>query len=1046
MMATAVGSDLLKRPRVSWSGSSHPPPPPPPPPHPLQHHPEPPVVPYPNHALPLPVAPPTTYSEHDHRGPPPNVSYNPGSGYVSPMEGIPSLPPPSYAPEQTYARPGGIPIKTDSPGDGHTPSLRTLPVVSEAPQALQPPLVEHSTPVTFADHHPPPPPLESHHGMAMANHDGIPSTHPGSYVPSPVSGGPRDPYYMSGPMYAAAAAVAAGYPHKRKAIRAAQVRIEKLPIILIGMTDSLSSTGLRCVPSTQDRTLLQILQKLDEVHGFLDKLDSVPADLQEMKKYMRPTAINGGAGMTDHSGSSQVVVASTDVRRASLPAGIESLRVSQDTLAIAPKELVQNEVVIKSEEGREGLGELSIPIEHTTAAHKLLRWPSIRKLVDPVTDNEHYVMQGEESRGLLRPWGRGEGVDAPTGSPVNLDQGEDDFLNSASLFPSSDALWGTGPPRLSETRRPAVENLGGLNPDGSLKLDQPTLLRLLRSYQENIHIMHPFLDQERMTQIIYEFGERYQSPASTQPRSPFVVLSPMNSNELRRESVASLGHGVGTKRKRSTTNMPGNSPATSYSGSSGVRGNPPKSIGTALVLLVAALGKICEHKEFLPEPAKVPEYPLDTERVSSQADSSPHYRTNSPAISVRHSPTSSHTSSHTSGASPQDTSHMSYPTRRSSVDAASPVDRSYPFNVDVIPGLAYYAHATEILGYLHGGNELAHVQAGILACLYAGQLARVLESWKWINWACTACQVLVKRTAFPKREKDTLGHLGPGPNNPVVVAFWTCLQLESDILAELDLPPSGITRYEELMPFPKVQKSLIWTYYTAQIGLRKLLNRVHFALYKPQNDSSKNSGWSIGELKELEAQLSEWRTMLPPELQWEDSEPPPADINAARLRAKYYGARYVIHRPFLHHAIHPIEQREQPFKIPGDTPPTEYRRSSTYGYLTRPTVSQAYGGGESMPPPPTAGYGRLDDTVLKACKNCISAAMKSTAAFHGIDHRPIVTNIFGTAHACVSLAEFPQTPLTDHDPTEQAIRQSTGFAGGISTSPPERTCFEIRAL
>lgn len=166
-------------------------------------------------------------------------------------------------------------------------------------------------------------------------------------------------------------------------------------------------------------------------------------------------------------------------------------------------------------------------------------------------------------------------------------------------------------------------------------------------------------------------------------------------------------------------------------------------------------------------------------------------------------------------------------------------------------------------------------------------------------------------------------------------------------------------------------------------------------------DDSKTSGWSIGELKELEAQLTEWRTMLPRELQWEDSEAPPADINAARLRAKYYGARYVIHRPFLHHAIHPME--------PGDTPPTEFGRAD---YVTRPTVSQGFasvpirGGVDSMPPPPAASYNRIDDTVMSACRNCIHAAMQSTAAFHGINQRPIVTNIFGTAHACVSIFFF----------------------------------------
>ena len=68
--------------------------------------------------------------------------------------------------------------------------------------------------------------------------------------------------------------------------------------------------------------------------------------------------------------------------------------------------------------------------------------------------------------------------------------------------------------------------------------------------------------------------------------------------------------------------------------------------------------------------------------------------------------------------------------------------------------------------------------------------------------------------------------------------------LGSDVLAELDLPPSGISRLEDSMmlpgavsspsPFPETQEedSLMWMYYLAQIALRKLLNRVHTALYK----------------------------------------------------------------------------------------------------------------------------------------------------------------------------------------------------------------------
>lgn len=65
--------------------------------------------------------------------------------------------------------------------------------------------------------------------------------------------------------------------------------------------------------------------------------------------------------------------------------------------------------------------------------------------------------------------------------------------------------------------------------------------------------------------------------------------------------------------------------------------------------------------------------------------------------------------------------------------------------------------------------------------------------------------------------------------------------LHSDILAELDLPPSGISRLEDSMPLPSMiessdpvtnDKDEMYLYYLSQIALRKLLNRAHTTLYK----------------------------------------------------------------------------------------------------------------------------------------------------------------------------------------------------------------------
>jgi hypothetical protein len=46
--------------------------------------------------------------------------------------------------------------------------------------------------------------------------------------------------------------------------------------------------------------------------------------------------------------------------------------------------------------------------------------------------------------------------------------------------------------------------------------------------------------------------------------------------------------------------------------------------------------------------------------------------------------------------------------------------------------------------------------------------------------------------------------------------------------------------------------------------------------------------------------------------------------------------------------------------------------------------------------------GDIDPQVVELAKKGIKALIESTRAFHGLgDKRPIITNVFGTAHACV---------------------------------------------
>jgi hypothetical protein len=112
--------------------------------------------------------------------------------------------------------------------------------------------------------------------------------------------------------------------------------------------------------------------------------------------------------------------------------------------------------------------------------------------------------------------------------------------------------------------------------------------------------------------------------------------------------------------------------------------------------------------------------------------------------------------------------------------------------------------------------------------------------------------------------------LTPGYYKDLVeFAFWTCLQLErydsdriietaavltldSDMLAELDLPASGISRSESRIATPGGMFSIgadgvkdapetfsNMFHYSGQIHLRKLLDSVHKNLYKVDSEFSK---------------------------------------------------------------------------------------------------------------------------------------------------------------------------------------------------------------
>lgn len=136
----------------------------------------------------------------------------------------------------------------------------------------------------------------------------------------------------------------------------------------------------------------------------------------------------------------------------------------------------------------EAVYELSIPVEHTTAAHKLLMWPSIQQLLLLEEYDGEYVMQLVEKRILLSIYAHGEISDTLDSSQLPLNGG------FCSKRPDGDSM--------------------GLNEDfdvnmlGSVKLDGVTAQRYFESYC-NMYKLHPFFDRSELNDKVNRFIQSY---------------------------------------------------------------------------------------------------------------------------------------------------------------------------------------------------------------------------------------------------------------------------------------------------------------------------------------------------------------------------------------------------------------------------------------------------------------------------------------------------------------------------------------------------------
>jgi hypothetical protein len=376
-------------------------------------------------------------------------------------------------------------------------------------------------------------------------------------------------------------------------------------------------------------------------------------------------------------------------------------------------------------------------VSHTTGAVELLAWPTIKEqvidLIKTAKKGRRYVLRDEQRRGNIRLYGRGEGLDQVPGfdaDPTQDTTGEGYLESEAVSDTSSPGFEGnngciggfTPPAELLVVQDVQTDHIGGLSADGrSHNLDPVTVERLCQSYMEYMNNIHPLFTPNAITRLRKHFMK------SVPPTPKHTVAQSTSASFI---GVMAPSPPLSNLKRKS----PGGFPVSADSKSGSWK--PERNMTTALMFLIMALGKICEHGGPLPDVVRE----VSMSKTGEYTIKPRHPR--SPLMSDSSPPSSTPSSAHPS---PQEPDRAQIPNRRMSTDGArGMVMARPPKNMDVIPGLAYFATAMDILGSQWGGNSLQHVYAHILACLYYGQLGRVYQSHASIFEASRALQVIMR--------------------------------------------------------------------------------------------------------------------------------------------------------------------------------------------------------------------------------------------------------------------------------------------------------------
>ncbi|KAF8243768.1 hypothetical protein K440DRAFT_560754 [Wilcoxina mikolae CBS 423.85] len=217
------------------------------------------------------------------------------------------------------------------------------------------------------------------------------------------------------------------------------------------------------------------------------------------------------------------------------------------------------------------------------------------------------------------------------------------------------------------------------------------------------------------------------------------------------------------------------------------------------------------------------------------------------------------------------------------------------------PGMSYFSAAWGLLPSLMMRTNIMSAQCMVLASAYLFYIVRPLEAWTLLSSTSLKLQLLLT-TNPPATLPTSTRELSER-------VYWNALLFESDLLAELDLPHSGISHLEETIGLPigfssspDTTSSIpgrddLW-YFLSEIALRRLLNRVSHLIYsKGPHNTSISSLFPV--VAELDYQLTQWYESLPLPVQFPHSRMRLNNPVQTVLRLRYFACRTIIFRPYI---------------------------------------------------------------------------------------------------------------------------------------------------